>query len=219
MVTEVLEDFAGQTVLLACNHTLPGAEKIITQLLPAAFSLVSSSKPQSLITEEILAKLRGRQSVVFFPEGPLSPDGAIHRGTLDLGWLLLTAKVPIIPVAIIPSIAEDSESEWELKFGDPLDFSRYWSSKPLGDELDRLLMRAVSDDIVAALVRVSGLDYHDCSATTHQATKVPLLTRLKQGTEPAFAAERARVKMRAERREQEIADIESAEAELASPAD
>lgn len=216
-MTEILEDFAGQTLLLACNHTLSGAEKILTHLLPSSVTCVSANKPQNVMIEDVLTRLKSGRSVAFFPEGQLSPDGAIHRGSLDLGWLVLTARVPVIPVAIVPSLDEESEYDWELKIGEPLDFSHYWSSKPLGQELDNVLIRAVSDDVMAALVRVSGLEYHDLPASSHKPAKISLITRFKQGTEPALAAERARIKTRVERREQELADIESADAELDSP--
>lgn len=43
-----------------------------------------------------------------------------------------------------------------MKFGKPLDFSRYY-----GMEEDRLVLRAVTDEIMYALMELSGQEYVD----------------------------------------------------------
>lgn len=200
-------------VLYACNFALPNAEKILARLLPSQIVRVGNLRPDQDLAGEILEKL-ATQQVAFFPEGSVSPDGAIHQIPLDIGWLVLTAKVPVIPVAIVPSI-DNPEDDWELKYADQLDFSRYWSSARVDDATDRLLFRAVSDDIAASLVRLSGLDYHDCPASDHHKVRRSLLDRIRQGAETGFAAEKSRRAVRSVYHSMEIADIANAEAQVA----
>jgi 1-acyl-sn-glycerol-3-phosphate acyltransferase len=48
----------------------------------------------------------------------------------------------------------------EVRFGKPLDFSRY-----AGMESDRLVLRAITDEIMYELMRLSGQQYVDIYAT------------------------------------------------------
>nr|BFE88684.1 hypothetical protein GCM10020093_112850 [Planobispora longispora] len=51
-----------------------------------------------------------------------------------------------------------------MKFGKPLDFSRYY-----GMEEDRLVLRAVTDEIMYALMELSGQEYVDKYAASAKA--------------------------------------------------
>jgi 1-acyl-sn-glycerol-3-phosphate acyltransferase len=82
--------------------------------------------------------------------------------------MVLEAKVPVIPVAMI-----DTEKVQPIGrrlprirrigvvVGEPLDFSRF-----AGMEGDRLVLRAVTDEISYELMKLSGQEYIDVYATT-----------------------------------------------------
>ncbi|MCM0618378.1 1-acyl-sn-glycerol-3-phosphate acyltransferase [Arthrobacter sp. TS-15] len=98
-----------------------------------------------------------------YPEGTRSPDARLYRGKVGVAKLALQTRVPVVPVAMIgtekvqpigkrlPNIRRIG-----LIFGQPLDFSRYY-----GMEDDRLIQRAVTDEIMYELMRLSGQEYVD----------------------------------------------------------
>lgn len=103
-----------------------------------------------------------------YPEGTRSPDGRLYRGKVGVAKLVLTANVPVIPVAMIgtdkvqpigrriPSIRRLG-----IIFGEPMDFSRY---QGMAD--DRFVQRSVTDEIMYELMRISGQEYVDSYAST-----------------------------------------------------
>ncbi len=102
-----------------------------------------------------------------YPEGTRSPDGKLYRGRTGVARMALEARVPVIPVAmigtfemqppgrIIPKVRRPG-----IRFGPVLDFSRYY-----GMETDRYVLRAVTDEIMYALMKLSGQEYVDIYAT------------------------------------------------------
>lgn len=98
-----------------------------------------------------------------YPEGTRSPDARLYRGKVGVARLALQTRVPVIPVAMIgtekvqpigkrlPNIRRIG-----VIFGQPLDFSRYY-----GMEDDRLIQRAITDEIMYELMRISGQEYVD----------------------------------------------------------
>jgi len=103
-----------------------------------------------------------------YPEGTRSPDGRLFRGRTGIARMVLEAKVPVFPVAMI-----DTEKVQPIgrRFprirrigvvvGEPLDFSRF-----AGMEGDRLVLRAVTDEIIYELMKLSGQEYIDVYAST-----------------------------------------------------
>ncbi|MCC3279703.1 1-acyl-sn-glycerol-3-phosphate acyltransferase [Arthrobacter sp. zg-Y40] len=103
-----------------------------------------------------------------YPEGTRSPDGRLYRGKTGVAKLVLSTGVPVIPVAMIgtdkvqpigrriPNIRRIG-----IIVGRPLDFSRY-----AGLENDRFVQRAVTDEIMYELMRLSGQEYVDVYAST-----------------------------------------------------
>jgi 1-acyl-sn-glycerol-3-phosphate acyltransferase len=97
-----------------------------------------------------------------YPEGARSPDGRLYRGSTGVARLALEARVPVIPTAMVgtfelhPSgrIRPDLRVRPGVRFGRPLDFSRYY-----GRESDRTVLRAVTDEIIYALMELSGQEY------------------------------------------------------------
>lgn len=103
-----------------------------------------------------------------YPEGTRSPDGRLYRGRTGIARMVLEAKVPVIPVAMI-----DTEKVQPIGkrlprirrvgivIGAPLDFSRFE-----GMEGDRIVLRAVTDEIVYELQKLSGQEFVDAYAST-----------------------------------------------------
>ncbi|NBQ92432.1 MAG: 1-acyl-sn-glycerol-3-phosphate acyltransferase [Micrococcales bacterium] len=108
------------------------------------------------------------QLLGIYPEGTRSPDGRLFRGRTGIARMVLEAKVPVFPVAMI-----DTEKVQPIGkklprirrigviVGEPLDFSRF-----AGMEGDRLVLRAVTDEITYELMKLSGQEYIDIYAST-----------------------------------------------------
>ena len=101
-----------------------------------------------------------------FPEGTRSHDGKLYRGRTGVARLALESKVPVIPVAVIgtdviapPGKVFGRRVRAGVKFGEPLDFSRYD-----GMEDDRYILRAITDEIMYEIMRLSGQEYVDLYA-------------------------------------------------------
>jgi 1-acyl-sn-glycerol-3-phosphate acyltransferase len=129
-------------------------------------------------------KILGRGDLLgIYPEGTRSPDGRLYRGKTGVARMALEAKVPVIPVAmidtekmqppgrLIPRIMRPG-----LRFGKPLDFSRYE-----GMEDDRYVLRSVTDEIMYALMDLSGQEYVDIYA---QRAKAEIAAAKKRKTLP-----------------------------------
>jgi 1-acyl-sn-glycerol-3-phosphate acyltransferase len=101
-----------------------------------------------------------------YPEGTRSHDGRLYRGKTGVARLALETKVPVIPVAVIgtdvvapPGKKFGSFTRPLVRFGKPLDFSRYD-----GLEDDRFILRSVTDEIMYEIMRLSGQEYVDMYA-------------------------------------------------------
>ena len=107
--------------------------------------------------------LAAGEVVVIFPEGDASPTPVVCKGHPEVAWLALTSHVPVIPV-IVSTGGERREQEDpvpQVLFGEPLDLSRFWSTPPLSDALDSVVLRGVTDLIMAAIAGLGGLAYMD----------------------------------------------------------
>ena len=103
-----------------------------------------------------------------YPEGTRSPDGKLYRGRTGIARMSLEAQVPVVPVAMI-----DTDKVQPLgakypkihrvgvKFGQELDFSRF-----AGMEGERVVLRAVTDQIIYRIKELSGQRYQDVYAST-----------------------------------------------------
>src|SRR5216683_4815785 len=107
-----------------------------------------------------------------YPEGTRTPDGRLFRGKTGVARLALEARVPVIPCAMIGGfefqppgrITPRLRVRPGVRFGKPLDFSRYY-----GMENDKLILRAVTDEIVYEIMKLSGQEYVDEYAAGHKA--------------------------------------------------
>jgi 1-acyl-sn-glycerol-3-phosphate acyltransferase len=99
-----------------------------------------------------------------YPEGTRTPDGRLYRGKTGVARLALESGAPVIPCAMLgtfqlmPSGKLIPRLRYRpgVRFGKPLDFSRY-----AGLESDRLVLRAVTDEIMYAIMALASQEYVD----------------------------------------------------------
>ena len=108
-----------------------------------------------------------------YPEGTRSHDGRLYRGKTGVARLALETKVPVIPIAVVgtdvvapPGKKFGTVTRPSVRFGKPLDFSRYE-----GMENDRYILRAITDEIMYEIMRLSGQEYVDMYATRAKAVE------------------------------------------------
>ncbi len=101
-----------------------------------------------------------------YPEGTRSPDGRLYKGKTGLARLALETGVPVLPVAMVgtedlnpPGTVIPRPAHIEVRIGKPLDFSRF---EGMGG--NRFIERAVTDEIMYELMRLSGQQYVDLYA-------------------------------------------------------
>ena len=114
-----------------------------------------------------LRVLRRGELLGLYPEGTRSPDGRLYKGKTGVARMALEAGVPVIPVAMIDTDKAQPTGTTipkliriGVRVGEPLDFSRYE-----GMEGDRFVLRSVTDEIMYALMELSGQEYVDMYAT------------------------------------------------------
>ncbi len=101
-----------------------------------------------------------------YPEGTRSHDGRLYKGRTGVARLALLAGVPVIPSAVIGTdvIAPPGKMITKIvsptvKFAPALDFSRYQ-----GMSEDRFILRSITDEIMYAIMELSGQEYVDLYA-------------------------------------------------------
>jgi 1-acyl-sn-glycerol-3-phosphate acyltransferase len=107
-----------------------------------------------------------------YPEGTRTPDGRLFRGKTGVARLALEARVPVIPCAMIGGFEFQPPGRITprlairpgVRFGPPLDFARYY-----GMESDRIVLRAVTDEIIYQIMKLSGQEYVDEYAQGHKS--------------------------------------------------
>lgn len=102
-----------------------------------------------------------------FPEGTRSHDGLLYKGRTGVARLALEAEVPVVPTAVINTdlIAPRDKHFGKVvtpivRFGRPLDFSRYVEVSE-----DRFILRSITDEVMYAIMELSGQEYVDEYAT------------------------------------------------------
>ena len=103
-----------------------------------------------------------------YPEGTRSPDAKLYRGRTGIARMVLEAKVPVVPVAMIDTEkVQPIGSKYPkirrvgVVIGKPLDFTRF-----AGMEGERAVLRAVTDQIVYNIMQLSNQEYEDVYAST-----------------------------------------------------
>lgn len=113
--------------------------------------------------DDAVPVLKSGEIVGIFPEGTRSPDGRLYRGRTGVARLAMQAGVPVVPVGIlgtekiqpkgnsIPRLNMLGRSGVIIKFGTPLDFSHRTD--------DMSAMRAITDEIMIEIQKLSGQEY------------------------------------------------------------
>ena len=107
-----------------------------------------------------------------YPEGTRSPDGRLYRGKTGVARLAVESGAPVVPCAMIDTFQfQPPGTLWPnprfrpgVRFGEPLDFSRYH-----GQEADGQLLRTITDEIMQAIAKLSGQEYVDIDARRAKA--------------------------------------------------
>ncbi|MFJ2744558.1 lysophospholipid acyltransferase family protein [Streptomyces sp. NPDC087440] len=120
-----------------------------------------------------------------YPEGTRSHDGRLYKGKVGVAVMAVRAGVPVVPCAMVgtfeiqpPGRKIPKVKRVTIRFGEPLDFSRY-----AGMEDEKTALRAVTDEIMYAVLALSGQEYVDRYAAdvkaeqAAQGRKFPRLRR------------------------------------------
>jgi 1-acyl-sn-glycerol-3-phosphate acyltransferase len=133
---------------------------------------------------EGLGVLRRGELLGIYPEGTRSHDGRLYKGKVGVAAMALKAGAPVVPCAMIGTFEAQPPGQKipnmrrvTIKFGKALDFSRY---DGLDDE--KAILRAVTDEIMYAILELSGQEYVDkyaalvkAEAEEEKARKFPRL--------------------------------------------
>lgn len=110
--------------------------------------------------------LRDGRLFGIYPEGTRSPDGRLYRGKTGVARLALESGAPVIPVVMLngdeiqpPGKLLPKIKRVRVRFGKPMTFDRY-----AGMAGDRLIERAVTDEVMYELMVLSGREYVDMYA-------------------------------------------------------
>ncbi|MGW9136087.1 lysophospholipid acyltransferase family protein [Streptomyces sp. NPDC055681] len=120
-----------------------------------------------------------------YPEGTRSHDGRLYKGKVGVAVMAIKAQVPVVPCAMVgtfeiqpPGKVVPRIKQVTIRFGEPMDFSRY-----AGMENQKAAVRAVTDEIMYAILGLSGQEYVDeyaakvKAAQAEQTKKFPRLRR------------------------------------------
>ncbi|MEV4439939.1 lysophospholipid acyltransferase family protein [Streptomyces sp. NPDC049577] len=118
-----------------------------------------------------LSVLGEGQLLGIYPEGTRSHDGRLYKGKVGVAAMALRSGAPVIPCAMIGTFEAQPTGRLlprvvpiTIRFGKPLDFSRY-----AGMEEHREILRAVTDEIMYAIWKLSEQEYVDTYASQAKA--------------------------------------------------
>ena len=147
----------------------------------------SGGRAAQAAIETGLRVLREGNLFGIYPEGTRSPDGRLYRGKTGVARLALESGAPVVPVVMLnadeiqpPGKVLPKIRRVRIRFGAPIDFSRY-----AGMAGDRFIERAVTDEIMYALMEMSGREYVDVYA---QKVKAQQAKAASGGAGPAAPA-------------------------------
>jgi len=131
-----------------------------------------------------------------YPEGTRSHDGKLYRGKTGVARLALETKSPVIPIAVVgtdvvapPGKRFGAIVRPVVRFGKPLDFSRYE-----GLEDDRFILRSITDEIMYEIMRLGGQEYVDLyAAKAKQLDKEAAKKKTDDAAATAAAVDAARL--------------------------
>ncbi|MFF4792401.1 lysophospholipid acyltransferase family protein [Streptomyces sp. NPDC001276] len=122
---------------------------------------------------EGLGVLRKGELLGIYPEGTRSHDGRLYKGKVGVAVMALKAGVPVVPCAMIGTFEAQPPGKTlprphpiVIRFGKPLDFSRY-----AGMENEKAILRAATDEIMYAILSLSEQEYVDQYAAVAKAAQ------------------------------------------------
>ena len=104
--------------------------------------------------------LKAGDMVAVYPEGTRSPDGRLYRGRTGVARLAVAAGVPIIPVGMLGTekvqpigqrLPRLGQGKVTIKFGKPI--------PTVGLSDDRTALRALTDEVMAEIQKLTGQEY------------------------------------------------------------
>jgi len=104
--------------------------------------------------------LKAGDMVAVYPEGTRSPDGRLYRGRTGVARLAVGAGVPIIPVGMLGTekvqpigqrLPRMGKGKVTIRFGQPIDTT--------GRSDDRTALRALTDEVMAEIQKLTGQEY------------------------------------------------------------
>ncbi len=108
-----------------------------------------------------------------YPEGTRSHDGRLYKGKVGVAVMALKAGVPVVPCAMIGTFEAQPPGRKiprvrpvVIRFGEPLEFSRF-----AGMENEKAVLRAVTDEIMYAILSLSEQEYVDQYAADVKAAE------------------------------------------------
>ncbi|WP_432493195.1 lysophospholipid acyltransferase family protein [Kineococcus gypseus] len=131
----------------------------------------SGGRASSGAIDAALGVLARGELLGIYPEGTRSPDGRLYRGRTGVARIALRSGAPVLPVAVVgtgelmprgrllPRVRRVG-----VVIGEPMDFSRY-----AGRADDQFVLRSVTDEVMAAVQRLSHQEYVDAYALRHGA--------------------------------------------------
>lgn len=127
---------------------------------------------QAAIREGLCVLDRG-ELLGIYPEGTRSHDGRLYKGKVGVAVMALRAGVPVVPCAMVgtfeiqpPGRVVPRIRRVTIRFGEPMDFSRF-----AGQEGEKAVVRAVTDEIMYEILRLSGQEYVDEYAAVVKAAE------------------------------------------------
>ncbi|MFI2073975.1 lysophospholipid acyltransferase family protein [Streptomyces triculaminicus] len=131
----------------------------------------SGKEAAQAAVDTALGVLERGELLGIYPEGTRSHDGRLYKGKVGVAAMALRSGAPVIPCAMIGTFEAQPTGRRlprlvpiTIRFGEPLDFSRY-----AGMEDQRAVLRAVTDEIMYAILKLSRQEYVDTYATEARA--------------------------------------------------
>ena len=115
----------------------------------------------------VLDELAAGGAVGIFPEGKRSPDGRLYKGKTGVARLALASGAPVVPIAMFDTqtVRTRLGVPWirrpRIVVGEPLRFDEY-----RGGVDDHAVLRWVTDEVMNAIMELSGQTYVDLYASS-----------------------------------------------------
>ncbi|MEU1621187.1 lysophospholipid acyltransferase family protein [Streptomyces sp. NPDC008238] len=117
---------------------------------------------ESAIREGMKVLAKG-ELLGIYPEGTRSHDGRLYKGKVGVATMAIRAGVPVVPCAMIGTYEIQPAGRRlprikpvTIRFGEPLEFSRFE-----GMDNERYVVRSATDEIMYAILSLSGQEYVD----------------------------------------------------------